>query len=326
MDDASAGRGGTAASRVVRVSPGWIAVLVCVPVFWGYNWVVMKKALAYTGPFQFAAWRFLLGSAVLFAAMAVMRRPFRVRPVSGVIWVGLLQTGANTGFIMWALLGGPAGRAALLSYTMPFWVLLMAWPLLGERPTRLQGIATGTAMAGIGLIVFASAASQRGDAAVLALLAGLTWAGGTVVARKLLTREGCDTLALTTWQMLVGGLALEVAALIAPGRPTVWTPAFLLLLAYEVLPATALAWLLWLRLLGRVEASVAGLAILAAPVIGLLSSMLEMGERPALAEAVGMGLMVLALVLVGPLALRQLHRGHLVSRAHHRVSPREGGA
>ncbi len=317
MGDASTGRGGSAASRAMesarRVSPGWIAVLVCVPVFWGYNWVVMKKALAYTGPFQFAAWRFLLGSAILFAAMAVMRRPFRVRPVSGVIWVGLLQTAANTGFAMWALLGGPAGRAALLCYTMPFWVLLMAWPLLGERPNRLQGIATGAAMAGIGLIVFASAASQRGDAAVLALLAGLTWAGGTVVARKLLTQEKCDTLALTTWQMLVGGLVLEVAALVAPGRPTAWTPSFLILLAYEVLPATALAWLLWLKLLGKVEASVAGLAILAGPVIGLASSMLEMGERPAPAEAAGMGLMVLALVLVGPVALRQLRGKRVVA-------------
>jgi drug/metabolite transporter (DMT)-like permease len=210
-------------------------VLVCVPVFWGYNWVVMKKALDYTGPFQFAAWRFLLGSAILF-----------------------------------------------------------------------------TAMAGIGLIVFASAASQRGDAAVLALLAGLTWTVGTVVARELLTRQKCDTLALTTWQMLVGGLVLEAAALIAPGRPTVWTPSFLLLLAYEVLPATALAWLLWVSLLGKVEASVASLA---GPVIGLTTSMLELGERPARAEAVGMGLMVLGLVLVGPIALRQIGGKRKAARA-----------
>jgi len=110
-------------------------------------------------------------------------------------------------------------------------------------------------------------------------------------------------------------LVLEVAALVAPGRPTVWTPSFLLLLAYEVLPATALAWLLWLSLLGKVEASVAGLAILAGPVIGLTSSMLEMGERPAPAEAAGMGLMVLALVLVGPVALRQLRGKRVVAGA-----------
>ena len=97
------------------MSPGWIAVLVCVPVFWGYNWVVMKKALAYCGPFQFAAWRYLLGSAFLFAVMAILRRPFRVRPVCSVIWIGVLQSAGNTGLNMWALLGGPVGRAALLS-------------------------------------------------------------------------------------------------------------------------------------------------------------------------------------------------------------------
>jgi hypothetical protein len=43
--------------------------------------------------------------------------------------------------------------------------------------------------------------------------------------------------------------------------------------------------------------------------------MLEMGERPAPAEAVGMGLMVLALALVGPVAVRQLRGRRVVASA-----------
>jgi drug/metabolite transporter (DMT)-like permease len=304
-----------AARPAGRVSPGWIAVLLGITALWGYNWVVLKKALAYTGPFQFAAWRFLLGSAILFLVIAVTRRPLRVRPVSKVIWVGLLQSAGNTGLNMWVLLMGPVGRAALLSYAMPFWVLLVSWPLLRERPTRLQWIATGIAMAGIGLMVFEGASSHAGGAAVLAVLSGISWAGGTIMSRQLLVREKCDVLALTTWQMLVGGVAMEAAALLVPGRPTSFTPAFLLLLAYEVLPATALAWLLWVHLLGKVEASVASLAILATPVIGLGCSMLEMGERPGRTEALGMALMVVALVLVGPLALRQARAGRPAAKA-----------
>ena len=38
-----------------------VAILVFVPVAWGYNWVVMKKALAYAGPFEFSALRFAPG-------------------------------------------------------------------------------------------------------------------------------------------------------------------------------------------------------------------------------------------------------------------------
>jgi hypothetical protein len=119
-----------------------VAILVFVPVAWGYNWVVMKKALAYAGPFEFSALRFVLASLCLFAVLFLLKRPIRVRPMSGVIWAGLLQTAGNFGLTMWALLTGPAGRSAVLCYTMPFWVVLIAWPLLGERPSRLQWLAS----------------------------------------------------------------------------------------------------------------------------------------------------------------------------------------
>ncbi len=300
-----AGESRAVPQRTIRGRWVWLFVLVFVPAIWGYNWVVMKEGLAYAGPFEFAAWRFMLGAVVLFAAMALTRRPFRVPAWGTVIAIGLLQTAGNTGFAMWALLGGPAGRSAILSYAMPFWVLLMAWPLLGERPRRLQGVATLLAMLGIALVFISSTAHRRADAALYAILAGVTWAAGTVLSRRLLTRRSCDPLALTTWQMLAGGLGLWLAALLVPGRPTHWTPTFALILAYEVLPATAMAWLLWIALLGRVEASVASLAILASPLIGLLSSAIQLGERPAPLEAIGMLLILGALALVGPVALRQ---------------------
>ena len=35
-----------------------------------------------------------------------------------------------------ALLWLPASEAALIAYTMPVWASLLAWPVLGERPTR----------------------------------------------------------------------------------------------------------------------------------------------------------------------------------------------
>ena len=283
----------------------WSLVVVFVPAVWGYNWVVMKKGLAYAGPFEFAAWRYLVGAMVLLVAMGVMHRPFRIRSVGTVIWIGVLQTAGNTAFGLMALLGGPAGRSAILSYAMPFWVLLMAWPLLGERPERLQGIATVAALVGI-VVVFASSTAHRpADAALYAILAGVTWAGGTVLTRRLLTREKCDPLALTTWQMLAGGVALALGALVWPGRPTDWTPAFGLILFYEVVPATALAWLFWIALLGRVDASVASLSILGSPLIGLMAGAIQLGERPAPLEATGMALILVALAIVGPVAMRQ---------------------
>jgi drug/metabolite transporter (DMT)-like permease len=286
----------------------WFTILVFIPVAWGYNWVVMKKALAHSAPFTFSAVRFVLASFCLFAALAVLKRPFRVRPVASVILAGLLQTAGQFGLVMWALLTGPGGRSAVLDYTMPFWVVLMAWPLLGERPSRVQWLAAFVACIGLGLIYAASSGSGNATAAVLATLAGLCWATGTVIARRLLTKSSMDPLALAAWQMLFGGLALVVAAVAVPGRPIDWSPYFFFALFYTIVPATVLAWLFWFALLQRTEAGLASLTVLATPVLGIVFSALELGERPRGLEVVGMVFVAVALLIVGPLAVLTAHR------------------
>jgi len=286
----------------------WTAILIFVPVAWGYNWVVMKRALAYCGPFAFSAIRFVLASLCLFAALAALKRPFKVRPISGVIFAGLLQTGAQFGLVMWAMLTGPAGRSAVLDYTMPFWVVLMAWPVLGERPSRVQWLATIVAGVGLVLIFAASAGSGTSDAAVLATLGGFSWATGTVIARRLLTKSSMDTLALAAWQMLFGGVALAAMAVLVPGRAIVLSPYVFFALFYTVVPATVLAWLFWFALLQRTEAGLASLTILATPVLGIVFGAIELGEKPRGLEVVGMAVIAVALVIVGPIAMRSVQK------------------
>lgn len=298
-------RGGGAA----RTAWPALLALALVPFIWGYNWVVMKSAMAYAGPFEFAALRFVPAGALMLGLMAAARRPLRVRPLGPVVWAGLLQTGVNTALSLFALRTGPAGRAALLCYTMPFWVVLLGWPLLGERPGRYQTMAIAAAAAGLALVfVGGSGAGGNVAAAALATGSGLAWAWGAVITRRLLTRDRVDTLALAAWQNVFGGLALAAAALAFPGRPTSWSPYLVFAVLYEILPATAVAWLLWTALLKHVSAGVASLAILATPLIGLLSSAVQLGERPRGVEAAGLVLLVVALVLVGPLAVREARR------------------
>ena len=283
----------------------WSSAVVVVPAIWGYNWVVMKQGLAYSGPFAFAAWRYALGALILFVALVATRRPLAIRSFGTVVWIGLTQTASNTLFNLLALRTGPAGRSAILSYTMPFFVLAIAWPVLKERPGRLQWIATSVALLGVALIFLSGIDRWRADAAVYSVLAGVTWAVGTVLARRLLSIERCDPLTLTAWQMLAAAIALGLAAAVVPERSTDWTPTFLVILAYEVVPATALAWLLWVGVLRRVDATVASFSLLGTPLIGLLSSAALLGERPTPLEAGGMALILVALTLVGPVAMRQ---------------------
>ncbi len=57
------------------------------------------------------------------------------------------------GLAQWALMSGGAGKVAILSYTMPFWVVVMAALFLGERMRRWQYIAIGVACMGLILVL-----------------------------------------------------------------------------------------------------------------------------------------------------------------------------
>jgi drug/metabolite transporter (DMT)-like permease len=120
--------------------------LALLALIWGYNWVVMKVGLQYAQPFTFSALRTLLGAVGLFALLLVLRRPLRPPPLRWTIAIGLLQTTGFVGLMMWALESGGAGKTSVLTYTMPFWLLLLAWAFLGERLRGVQWLAVALAL------------------------------------------------------------------------------------------------------------------------------------------------------------------------------------
>ena len=70
-----------------------------------------------------------------------------------VVVTGFFQTTVNIGSTTMAVADGGAGRASVLVFTMPFWTLLLAWPVLGERVRGRQWIAIAFALAGLTLVV-----------------------------------------------------------------------------------------------------------------------------------------------------------------------------
>ena len=87
-----------------------------------------------------------------------------------------------------ALLWLPASEAALIAYTMPVWASMLAWPVLGERPTVLRTISLVMAFAGLAAIMggngFAASAAKM-PGILMALGGAIGFALGTVLAKKL---------------------------------------------------------------------------------------------------------------------------------------------
>lgn len=273
-----------------------LSILV-LSLIWGYNWVVMKTALTDCPPLLFAALRVLGGAILLFLILKAMRKPLARPPLGYILPLGLLQSTGFVGCTLWALEFGGAGKTAIIVYMMPIWLILMAWPLLGERVHGLQWPAMAFAALGLSLILEPWHIHSSLWGPVLALFSGLFWAA-SAVWQKLKAPPGLDLLDATAWQMIFGGVALLVIAIAVDPLEIRWTPVFAATLFYNAVPGNALAWLLWSYSLNRLPSGVAGMGTLLAPLVGVLASWGQLGERPGAFEGAGMILIFSAMILV----------------------------
>lgn len=283
-----------------------IIALALLTIIWGYNWVVMKVALQYSTASQFAAMRTFGGGIFLLGLMAIMRKPLRPREVGSTVVLGLLQTTGFTGFIIWALVQGGAGKTSVLSFTMPFWVLLLAWPLLGERIRGLQWGAVLLALAGLVSILEPWNLRGSKSSMALAVLAGVSWALSVIYHKKLTHRvPDLDLLSFTAWQMLFGSIPIVLFALSELDTPIQWTPTYIITVVYSVILANALGWMAWLYALQRLPAGVASMNSMLIPVIAVLASWVQLGERPSPLEMAGMACIIAALVMLTWINIRR---------------------
>ena len=285
---------------------GAIAALLLLSVIWGYNWVVMKLALTDIGAFQFGAIRTFFGALVLLVTLKVLRKPLKPMHLRMTVLLGLLQTAGFTGLIIWALVEGGAGKTAVLSFTMPFWVMILAWPLLGEK---LRGMQWLTALLSVsGLVFILEPWNLHGGllSNFLAVFAGICWAVAVILAKKLHQRAPeLDLLSFTGWQMLFGSLPLIAVALLAPAPPIHWSNYLQGAVLFNVFLANGLGWWLWIYALHKLPAGAASTNSLLIPVIAVLSAWLQLGEIPSAAEAMGMALIGTSLALIAVRGIRR---------------------
>ncbi|MHB8770535.1 MAG: DMT family transporter [Syntrophales bacterium] len=275
-----------------------VLALIALSVIWGYNWVVMKECLRYAGVYDFAALRTGIGALSLFALLIGTRRALRPQAIGMTALLGLLATTLCIGLVTAALATGGVGKTAVLVYIMPFWVLLLAWPILSERVHGAQWVPVVLAIAGLTVILEPWHLRSTFLSKLLAVLAGVAWALSSVLT-KIMTRRGrFDLISLTAWQMLLGALPLVALAMFVPEKPVQWTPYFIGGLLFCSVISQGLALLLWTFVLSELPAGVASMGTLATPVIGTIAASIELGERPSLPEAGGMLLIIAALSLL----------------------------
>lgn len=277
-----------------------LAALVVMVLIWAYSWIIMKQMMLYAGPLEFGALRYLGGSIVLFAVLALMRHSLAPPPFWPTLLVGLCQTTGFQALAQLALVTGGAGKISLFCYTMPFWVVLFAWLALNEQPSSKQWAGIALAAVGLVLVIEPWHNLSSMESTLLAIAGGAAWAAGTVLSKWMFQRYDIRPLSFTAWQMLLGALALCVVAWYIPSKPIQWNTEFMLGLAYSVFLASSLAWLIWSQLVRTLPTSVIGLASLMVPLTAILMAWALLNEQPSFIEGVGIAVIMLGLFVVRP--------------------------
>ncbi|HTP98875.1 MAG TPA: DMT family transporter [Casimicrobiaceae bacterium] len=291
--------------RLVRTRRGAYAALVVLTLIWGLNWIAMKLALSRADPVVLNVQRTWLAVAVLFTVLAWQRRPLWPGSWLAVIVTGFFQTTLNFSATTMALAGGGAGRTSVLVFTMPFWTLVIAWPVLHERVRGSQWLAVAFALAGLALVVEPWQWREGEPGPKLwAVLSGFGWAAGTVATKYFQRGRALDPLNFIAWQMLAGVLPLTLLPVALASPPAQWSVTYALLLFHIGAVSTALGFVLWIAVLRVLPAGTASLNMFAVPVVALVSSMLVFGERLRPSEWSGIACIAAGLAVITINALR----------------------
>jgi drug/metabolite transporter (DMT)-like permease len=277
-------------------------VLASLTLAWGFNWTAMKVALAQVPPWTFRSLCLGLGAAVLFAALRAGGQ--RLILPSGQwsrLWLlALLNITSWNMLVAFGVGMIPSGRAAILAYTMPVWAVPLSVWLLGERITRAKVAGLALGLGGLALLLAESFAGlgRAPLGSLLVLGAALSWALGTVLQKRFPVRLPVGLY--TAWIMLLGGVPIFAGALIFDDWGAVRSVGVTAWLgtAYNVLIAFAFAHWAWIKIATSVPVSVFSISMLLIPVVGVVSGMLFLGERPAWAEYAALGLVLAALLTV----------------------------
>jgi len=223
---------------------------------WSTSYVLVKIGLKDVPPLTFAAYRYVIASAILlaFAAKSVRAEIASARKhLRKLLLFGFSGYSVAQGLQCVGLLFLPAVAVTFILNFTPVFVLALGLVFLRETPTGLQLAGVALALLGVCLFFPSSVSGLELEGVAVTFLSGLGWAIYMVGCRLVLTKERIGTVSLTLFSMAFGAIFLLVAATLVDGPAPVAVHGWLIILWLSFVN-TALAFVLWNRALRGMEA------------------------------------------------------------------------
>jgi drug/metabolite transporter (DMT)-like permease len=294
------------ASAPARPAPRLLVVLgfAVIYVVWGSTYLGIRWAVTTIPPFVMGGTRFLLAGLLLHLFLRLRGRPAPdARQWRDGAIVGLLLLLGGNGLVNWAEQFVPSGLTALIIGSTPLAFVLLEWMLPPRRrPTAATALGLVLGTAGIALLSLQGEATGavQGWATVALLVACVSWAAGSLYAKRV-TPTG-DTWMAASLQLMVGGGA-QLAVATARGEWTTWQPAAVTLRsglawAYLVTIGSLVAFSTYLWLLRVSTPSRVSTYAYVNPVIAVLLGWALAGEAVTPRTLIGAAIVVAAVALL----------------------------
>ncbi|TDR80622.1 EamA family transporter [Paludibacterium purpuratum] len=265
------------------------------PIIWGSTYIVTTQVLPPDRPFIAALIR-VLPAGLLLVLASGYRLP---RAQWGrMLLLSALNIGAFQALLFVAAYRLPGGLAAVVGATQPLLVMSLAWGLDRQQPARMALWGSLAGVAGMAALLLSPGSRWDSVGMLAAMVGAVSMACGTYLSRR--WQSSIPVLAMTGWQLLLGGLMLAPLALLVDPplpalRPTEW-----LGYGYLSLFGALLAYLLWFRGLSRLSpVAVSSLGLLS-PLTAVLLGWLLLGQSLSTFSLLG-----LCTVLAGVLTVQR---------------------
>lgn len=282
----------------------WL-LLLALSVLWGGSFLFIGIAVKELPPLTIVTLRVALAALALLVVVQVLGRGMPREPAAwrAFLGMGLLNNLVPFCLIVWGQTQIASGLASILNATTPLFGVVVAHLMTADEKmtgNRLAGVLFG--LAGVAVMVGPAALAGLGDRLLpqLAILgAALSYAFAGVFGRRF-RALGLQPLQTAAGQVSASTLMLAPVALIVE-RP--WTlpmpgPATLAAVLALALLSTALAYILFFRILATAGTTNLMLVTFLIPVSAILLGALVLGEVPQMRQFAGMALIGAGLLAI----------------------------
>ncbi len=266
---------------------------------WSSAFTSGRIIVQYAPPLTALAIRFLISGVLGVIIARMMGQSWRLsrEQWQSTVIFGLCQNALYLGLIFVAMQWVEASVVSIIASTMPLMVAFFGWLLMGQRlkPMAITGLVAG--VIGVSLIMGARITGGIDLAGLaLCLLATLALTVATLAVRS--AAAGGDVLMIVGLQMLVGAVAVGIAALLFETWTVTWSPRLLAAFTYTTLVPGLLATWVWFRLVGRIGAVKAASFHFLNPFFGVAVAAALLGERLGSLDLIGVAIIAVSIFMV----------------------------